>query len=252
MIDDDGAAAAGRAPDCPATPRRVTGWPTASLSPSAATRATTPRPPRTVLIPTGTAEVLISPRTERSIGKERSSSWPRTWIRARPGSGGTRWTRCWRSRGRAGAFPAGRADGEARRRAVAGALLGEHALPQHHPARPAAAASGRPGDRAQDPLATSAGTRWRSCCGPTRSPPSWAGTSRASSPSATLYDTGFMHFWHAPIGRAWRRPGLRPGPLLARHLRARLPRGPAAPRSSCSASARRSTAAGCRPTRIPG
>ena len=45
--------------------------------------------------------------------------------------------------------------------------------------------------------------------------------------SATLYDTGFMHFWHAPTERARRRPDLRPGPLLARHLRAQLPRGPA-------------------------
>ena len=45
--------------------------------------------------------------------------------------------------------------------------------------------------------------------------------------SALLYDTGFMHFWHAPTDEPWRRPGLRPGPLLARHLRAQLHRGPA-------------------------
>ena len=62
--------------------------------------------------------------------------------------------------------------------------------------------------------------------------------------SALLYDTGFMHFWHAPTRGPWRRPDLRPGPLLAGHLRAQLPRGPAAARSACSSSARRSTAAG--------
>ena len=40
-----------------------------------------------------------------------------------------------------------------------------------------------------------------------------------------------------------RRPDLHPGPRLPRHLRPRLPRGPARPRSSCCASARRSSTA---------
>ena len=62
--------------------------------------------------------------------------------------------------------------------------------------------------------------------------------------AATLYEVGFNHFWHAPEREARRRPRLHPGPLLAGHLRARLPRGPASPRSSCSTSARRSTATG--------
>ena len=46
--------------------------------------------------------------------------------------------------------------------------------------------------------------------------------------------------------------GLHPGPLVARHLRARLPRGAARARSRCSASARRSAAAGCPRTRTRG
>ena len=45
--------------------------------------------------------------------------------------------------------------------------------------------------------------------------------------AATLYDVGFNHFWKGPEHPDGRRPGLHPGPLLARHLRARLPRGPA-------------------------
>ena len=45
--------------------------------------------------------------------------------------------------------------------------------------------------------------------------------------AAMLYEIGFNHFWHAPSDDARRRPRLHPGPLLAGHLRARLPRGPA-------------------------
>ena len=44
--------------------------------------------------------------------------------------------------------------------------------------------------------------------------------------AATLYEVGFNHFWHAPSDGARRRPRLHPGPLVARHLRARVPRGP--------------------------
>ena len=70
--------------------------------------------------------------------------------------------------------------------------------------------------------------------------------------AATLYDIGFMHFWRAPSEDAWRRPGLHPGPLLARHLRARLPRRPADRGAARSTSARKSTARACPPIRIPG
>ena len=44
--------------------------------------------------------------------------------------------------------------------------------------------------------------------------------------AATLYEVGFNHFWRAPNDGAPRRHGVHPGPLLARHLRARLPRRP--------------------------
>ena len=63
-------------------------------------------------------------------------------------------------------------------------------------------------------------------CRPTRSPRSSAATSRASSRRPTLYEVGFNHFWHAPSDDPRRRPRLHPGPLLAGHLRARVPRGP--------------------------
>ena len=48
------------------------------------------------------------------------------------------------------------------------------------------------------------------------------------------------------------RPRLHPGPLLAGHLRARLPRGAAQRGAAEAASARRSAAAGSRPTRTRG
>ena len=45
--------------------------------------------------------------------------------------------------------------------------------------------------------------------------------------AATLYDVGFNALLARALEQARRRPRLHPGPLLARHLRARLPRGAA-------------------------
>ena len=45
--------------------------------------------------------------------------------------------------------------------------------------------------------------------------------------AATLYEVGFNHFFRGPRPAGRRRPGLLPGPRLARHLRAGLPRRPA-------------------------
>ncbi len=45
--------------------------------------------------------------------------------------------------------------------------------------------------------------------------------------AATLYDVGYEHFWHAPSGSHGGGPGSDTGPLLAGHLRAGVPRGPA-------------------------
>ncbi len=50
--------------------------------------------------------------------------------------------------------------------------------------------------------------------------------------SATLYEVGFNHFWRAQSDAASRRHGVRAGSRLARHLRARLPRRTARPRTS--------------------
>ena len=52
--------------------------------------------------------------------------------------------------------------------------------------------------------------------------------------------------------RPARRPRLHPGPRRARHLRPRVPRGPARPRSSSTTSAGRSAATACRATRTRG
>ena len=68
---------------------------------------------------------------------------------------------------------------------------------------------------------------------------------------ATMFGTGFNHFWHAETRRPRRRPALHPGPLVARRLRARL-HGRAPQRGAAAAtSARRSTARASRAIRIP-
>ena len=72
--------------------------------------------------------------------------------------------------------------------------------------------------------------------------------------SATLYEVGFNHFFRGPDARRRRRPGLLPGPRLARHLRPRLPRRPAR-REQQLKNFRRELAAGRRPVvaiRTPG
>ena len=45
--------------------------------------------------------------------------------------------------------------------------------------------------------------------------------------AAVLYEVGFNHFWRAPVRRPRRRPRLHAGPLVAGHLRSRVPRGAA-------------------------
>ena len=130
------------------------------------------------------------------------------------------------SRVRIGAFPADRADGGSPRIGTWCPI--RRPPPTSTPsARTANPPSWRSDNRAPDPLAGSAGTPWRSCSAPTRNRPSSAAISPASQSAATLYDVGFNHFWHARAERPWRRSCLLPGPFLARHLCARLPRRPA-------------------------
>ena len=50
--------------------------------------------------------------------------------------------------------------------------------------------------------------------------------------AATLYEVGFNHFFQRPRQRRRRRHHLLPGPRLARHLRARVPRRPALGRAA--------------------
>ena len=64
--------------------------------------------------------------------------------------------------------------------------------------------------------------------------------------AATLYEVGFNHFWHAPTDEHGGDLVYMQGHSSPGHLRARVPRGPARPRSSCATSARRSTATGSR------
>ncbi len=63
---------------------------------------------------------------------------------------------------------------------------------------------------------------------------------------ASLYEVGFNHFFRGKDHGERRRPGLLPGPRLPRHLRPRVPRGPAdrgAPRRRSGRSRRRGGAA---------
>ena len=62
--------------------------------------------------------------------------------------------------------------------------------------------------------------------------------------AATLYDAGFMHFWHGATESPWRRSCVYAGTFLPRFLRSRLPGRPTERGSSCSASVRRSTGGG--------
>ena len=85
-----------------------------------------------------------------------------------------------------------------------------------------------------------------------RKPGDLGGHIASFASAATLYDVGFNHFWRAPERRPPGRPALHPGPQLARHLRARLPRRPHQRIASSTTSAWKSTAAASAPTRTRG
>ena len=128
-------------------------------------------------------------------------------------------------------LPAARADARGAPQGRAGAVLGQHALPQHDPARPRGAAPRRPGDRAQDPQLhplERAGDR----------PAREQGKLRAGRPHRELpvLGTALRHRLHAFLARAQRRPrrrpDLHPGPRLARDLRPQLHRGTAVGRAA--------------------
>jgi cation diffusion facilitator family transporter len=70
--------------------------------------------------------------------------------------------------------------------------------------------------------------------------------------AATLYEVGFNHFFRGKDDGRRRRPDLLPGPRLARHLRARVPRGPAHEEQLDQLPPRARRRAGCRRTRTRG
>jgi pyruvate dehydrogenase E1 component len=95
---------------------------------------------------------------------------------------------------------------------------------------------GQPGDRAahqeHHPLERDGDGR----AGEPRSPSGIGGHISTYASAATLYEVGFNHFFRGPDHRR-RRPGLLPGPRLAGHLRAGVPRRPADRDSSSTTSA---------------
>ena len=99
-------------------------------------------------------------------------------------AGNARMARRARRRARAGgagprALPDRAADRQGAPLGRVPAVLGEHRLHQHDPGRPAGAGCPATSRSSSGSAATSAGTRWRWCCAPTRTPTS-AATSRAS------------------------------------------------------------------------
>ena len=102
-----------------------------------------------------------------------------------------------------------------------------HAVRQHHPARAGAVVPRRRVHRAPHPrlhpLERGGDGRSR----PTSTPTASAATCPPSPRSASLYEVGFNHFFRGKDDGQRRRPRLLPGPRRARHLRPRLPRGPA-------------------------
>ena len=72
--------------------------------------------------------------------------------------------------------------------------------------------------------AWSAGTRWRWSCAPTALSDGIGGHISTYASAATLYEVAFNHFFRGKGQRRRRRHHLFPGPRLARHLRARVPR----------------------------
>ena len=168
-------------------------------------------------------------------------------------NGSTRSTACSRSRARSAAhFLLEQLIGRRAPPGRAGAVLGQHALPQHHPARPAGAASGRPrrsstASARYDPLERA---RDRPA-GQQGEPRSSAATSRASSPRPRS-TTSASSTSGTRRPRPRRRPDLHPGPLLARHLRPRLPRGPAHRGAAAELPPGGRRQGHLAPTRIPG
>ena len=121
----------------------------------------------------------------------------------------------------------------------------QHAVLQHDLARRPAAVSRQPRDRAAARSRWCAGTRSRWWCAPTALTSELGGHIASYASAADLFEVGFNHFFRA--GQI-RRPRVLPAALRARHLRARLPRRPAEPRSTWTTIGARSAARACRRT----
>ena len=106
------------------------------------------------------------------------------------------------------------------------AVQAEHRLRQHDLAGPGEGISRATARSSAASRRTSAGTRWRWWCRRTGRAPSTAATSRAT-PRRRRSTKSASTISGARPARITGRHGLHPGPLVARHLRARLPRRPA-------------------------
>ena len=103
----------------------------------------------------------------------------------------------------------------------------QHALRQHHRRRTSRRPSPAATRSSAASRASSAGTPWRWSSRPTRPSDGIGGHISTFASSATLYEVGLQPLLPGQGPRAGRRLRLLPGPRLARHVRARLPRRPA-------------------------
>ena len=78
------------------------------------------------------------------------------------------------------------------------AVLGQHRLRQHHPARPRRALARQPRASRSACARTCAGMRWRWSCAPTATSGDLGGHIASFASAATMFEVGFNHFWRAP------------------------------------------------------
>ena len=174
-------------------------------------------------------------------------------IRTRPPNGWSRSTRCSTRSGPARALPDVAAAGTLRRTAGRRTRADQHRLRQHDPHRARAVVPRRRGGRAALPGVDPVERRDDGA-------PGAAPRSRRRRAHLHLRVVGLalrgrlqpLLPRQGPPRR--RRPGLHPGPRLARHLRPRVPRGPAhrRPTRRLPPGAQPPRRRACRPTRTPG
>ena len=155
------------------------------------------------------------------LRKMRPSSTP-----SKPASGSTRLIMCCKAAAGQSRAPAARADASRHRERRQAAVHRQHAVHQHDSGRRAAADARQTASSSAASRAWSAGTRWRWSCAPTRRTRASAATSRRSPRRPRCTKSASITSSAAAASADDGDIDLLPGPRVARHLRARVPRRP--------------------------